>query len=403
MLKIVWFILILGASFLSGDVKSNSGAILFDRNSNGNAEMRLNQTGLGIGVVPSSNLEVAGNTIINQKLSIGSSVSSQNNLQIHGTYALTPSTPSSGNITLGADSLVLINTSSGDRTVKMPLASTVTGRVYTIKKISSSGNLYLSASGNLIDTEMSLSLEELGSEMASVKLISDGRQWWVLSLSSANLEELASSNLFVEYRLDESSGVVANDESSNNRDGYLRNSHNFSGNSVSAPQLRGLSMDDEEDDLYYNHNTTLVSTAYTWSLWVNSIIDPDDNPTFNSAEVNQEVFGFNWNSGNTLWRKTAFHKLSNDDYVLAQVSSDLAANTWYHVAASWNGSVLKLYLNGSLESSVSATSLKTQDGILKLRNASGVSSPVTKLDHFKLYDKALSAAEIWALYTAGQP
>jgi len=103
--------------------------------------MTLSTDGLGISTAtPAANLHVSGNSIISDKLSIGSSSSATSTLFIMGTMGYSVQTVSD-NVTLSGNSYVLVNTSAGNITVTLPSASSVAGRLYTIKKITASNNL----------------------------------------------------------------------------------------------------------------------------------------------------------------------------------------------------------------------------------------------------------------------
>lgn len=388
---------------LDADVKSTNGQIRFDYDGQGTNESVLNQTGFGIGVQPQANLHVAGNGIIGTKLSIGGQISEQNFL-LNGSMSLMPLSVDGGNVLLDQNSLVLINTANRDGTVQLPLASEVAGRIVKIKKISGAGNLFITGTGNLIDQNTHVVISSnVTSEAPSMSLLSDGEQWWILSYNGPQTETIGGSNIFILYRLNEISGTTASDTSGQNRTANLTNAHQFSGNTVMAPEQSGLRFDDADDKLNYDHGSELLENAYTWSLWVNSNIDPESNPTTNPAEPSAEVVGFNWSSDNTLWQKTAFQKQSDGSYVRAQLTTDLSADTWYHIAASWDGSTLKAYLNGELEASESVSTIKTSSGNLNLSNPGSEASPTTSLDVFQFFNRALTAQEIYSLFTSGNP
>lgn len=172
------FLLVVYQTFLLADVSSSTGTVGFDVQENGNREMVLNTTGLGIGVVPSTNLHVQGNTIFSEELTVGStSVSS--NLHISGSMALSVQTLST-NATLSDHSLVLANTSSGNITLTLPSASTMAGRHYIIKKTSADHTLTLSG---LLDEFVMGELTNASQGFSSCEVFSNGVQWYLLSAS----------------------------------------------------------------------------------------------------------------------------------------------------------------------------------------------------------------------------
>jgi len=178
---------IVNTAQLSSDIKSYTGNIHFnsDSQNNNNNEMTLNPDGLGIGTAtPAANLHVSGNSIISDKLSIGSSSSATSTLHIAGTMGYSVQTVSD-NVTLSGNSYVLVNTSAGKITVALPSASSVPGRLYTIKKITASNSLIVYGS---IDSGGGYVFSS--GNMNRLKVISDGIQWWVIGKSSAELTTL---------------------------------------------------------------------------------------------------------------------------------------------------------------------------------------------------------------------
>jgi len=391
------------ANFMSADVKSTSGNIRFDVQSDGTSEVILNSTGLGLGITAQANLHVAGNGIISEKIAVGG-VATENTFHLYGSLSLVPLNSSGGNISLTENSLLLVDTETLDGMVSLPRPSEATGRILKIKKLSRSGNLFLTSGGNLIELGSTLVISpDSTSDLASLKLVSDGDQWWILSYQGPSTELVGGDNLVVSYKLNETTGSTATDDSGNSRTGTLLNSHDFSGNSVTGVEATALQFDDRQDAVNYNHGASLFGSAYSWSLWVNSSIDPDGTPSYDTAIPNDEIVGFNWSSGNSTWKKSVFHKKSDGSFVNAQLNTNIMTNTWYHISGTWDGTTLNAYLNGSLEASEAATTIMTHSGNLNLANPGSEPSPTTSIDHFQFFDRALSVNEIYALYAAGTP
>jgi len=89
-----------------------------------------------------------------------------------------------------------------------------------------------------------------------------------------------------------------------------------------------------------------------------------------------------------------------------------ATNTnWYHVAATYDGSTMKLYVNGNLEASKSFTSSITYDSSIPWTIGStaapyrALAFPRTfngVIDEVEIFNRALSQAEIQAIYRRGK-
>ena len=91
-------------------------------------------------------------------------------------------------------------------------------------------------------------------------------------------------------------------------------------------------------------------------------------------------------------------------YGLVEGSTTIQFNTWYHVAMTYDGSMLKLYVNGALDGSVAATG-SIAPTIQPLRIGGPSSGPwwfKGRVDEVSLYNRALSASEVLAIYQAGQ-
>jgi hypothetical protein len=181
---------------LFGDVKSTDGRIRFDHNSDGSAEMTLNSTGLGIGVIPSANLEVSGNAIISNQLIVGGD-SGEASLSLQGTMALIPSIVST-NTVLAGNSLVLVNpsTANGNITITLPTSASVNGRIYKIKSISEDHGLtVVPQGGELIDQHSFIGFSDNQTILPSLEVISSGDKWYILGQSGEDDETFIPTSI----------------------------------------------------------------------------------------------------------------------------------------------------------------------------------------------------------------
>ncbi len=85
-------------------------------------------------------------------------------------------------------------------------------------------------------------------------------------------------------------------------------------------------------------------------------------------------------------------------------SQTILPDTWYHVAVSYDGTNLNLYLNGSLEGGGSYPLLNTEMSPLGITIGTrvGVYYFTGQIDEPTMYNRALSDAEILAIYNAGE-
>lgn len=169
-------------------IQSTSGNIEFDSDSDGNYELTLSSTGLGVGVSSSSisaNLEVQGNTIVSDQLLVGGSSSSSSNLSIQGTFGFSTEDVSSAT-TMANSSYYLVDTSSSSVSMALPDASTLEGRVITVKKTSVNNELDITVSGNLTEIDGQQAITMPTGSLENVKLIAASGNWFVLSKSSGS-------------------------------------------------------------------------------------------------------------------------------------------------------------------------------------------------------------------------
>jgi len=176
---VVFFVFLINLNFSFGTIIPGvSGVIDFDVNNNKNYEAVLKVSGFGIGTLsPSANLHVTGNVFATDGIIIGSSSIGDSTFNVSGTVGSDHQSVSS-NVTLGAYSTVLADTSSNDITLTLPAASSVPGRKYTVKKYSSSNQL--TVSGN-IDASGGVVFPSDG--MGAITVFSNSARWSILEVS----------------------------------------------------------------------------------------------------------------------------------------------------------------------------------------------------------------------------
>lgn len=89
---------------------------------------------------------------------------------------------------------------------------------------------------------------------------------------------------------------------------------------------------------------------------------------------------------------------------LVGVGSSFVFNQWYHVAMTWNGSALALYVDGNLILSLPAlpdTVAYDSNNAAIGRHSTGGGSFDGRIDEVELFDRPLSASEIQSIFNAG--
>ena len=165
---------------LLANVTSGTGSIDFDIDNNQSSEVKLNSTGLAIGsnLSPSAKLHVGGNAIVTKSLSVGSATAGSSNLNVSGSWGMSFESVSD-NTTIGTHTMVLVDSSAGNITVRLPVAATVSGHQYRIKKTSDQNSVAVWGSDNIEGLQgMALGSGNFG----AVTLISTNGEWHITSI-----------------------------------------------------------------------------------------------------------------------------------------------------------------------------------------------------------------------------
>ncbi|MEK7562841.1 MAG: LamG-like jellyroll fold domain-containing protein, partial [Patescibacteria group bacterium] len=221
------------------------------------------------------------------------------------------------------------------------------------------------------------------------------------------------------WKLDETSVVRAADASGYGNSGTLVSGPTIS--STVAPtnftNARSVSFDGTDDYVHVGTSFPLFlkTTPITISAWI--------KPASFSASVGTIVGRWSYlvspgwvlavdSTGKLFFIET---DSQGNNYFYATGNQTLAANKWYHVVVAYNGNVaasgIQTYVNGVADT-MTPTTLGTADpGVLAATNLEigrrgGTSSAVPfsgNIDDVRIYNRALSPAEIAALAAGNQP
>ena len=191
------------------------------------------------------------------------------------------------------------------------------------------------------------------------------------------------------YNFDSGSGTVAADSSSFQANARLINGPLWTAGVFGG----GLSFNGI--DQYVDTGFTTYLDTWTVACWVKSPGAPNSNKA--SGPVNYDKnFQLNWNHPSVLFRGAAAVYIAGAYYPASFGS--LLPNTWYHLAATYDGTALNAYRNGVLVSSVATPRgyLPTpESNTLKLgRHAAAGQYFAGTLDDVKIYGRALSSIEV---------
>ncbi|MEX2115099.1 MAG: LamG domain-containing protein, partial [Pirellulales bacterium] len=187
-----------------------------------------------------------------------------------------------------------------------------------------------------------------------------------------------------------------NDQTGNGNNGSPAGSTSYGAGRISSALLLSSSSSRLEvpDD-----NSLDVSGAITVSAWIR----PQTTGTQYVISKNQKsaIDGYEVSLSNGGRVFVRFNEDSSGDTYRVDSSTKYPTNgqTWLHVVATYDGTTIKLYINGNLEASKNATfQIATNDLPLNIGSGlDGYRGMKGAIDDVRIFSRALSAAEIAAL------
>ena len=208
-----------------------------------------------------------------------------------------------------------------------------------------------------------------------------------------------SSFLLGHWKLDETSGTSASDSSGKGNDATLTGGVTFDTDSVSpAPRVNGLDFNGSGDYLQVANDSTLQPTS---ALTICAFVNGDSWSS--GTEVNAILRKGDGNPNNyQLAIEDGYAALYLDGNDGSGIRGDTKLNNerWYHVAATWDGSYVRIYVDGQLDMTPVAYSgpIGTDTRTLYIGGRSGTEYFDGSLDDVRLYGAALSQEEIAEIY-----
>jgi hypothetical protein len=154
-----------------------------------------------------------------------------------------------------------------------------------------------------------------------------------------------------------------------------------------------------------------VTTSYSYSFRYRNSETPGSTNrralAFSAGAGTNLDFGFSWGNASAAFQKAAYHKATSG-YKTAQIATSLSADTWYWIGVIWNGSTVKVYLNGAEDASVAATDLDRTDlhpamWVFTVQDHTGQFDTGT-MEHLSLWPQvALTPNEMAALHSGAHP
>jgi tetratricopeptide (TPR) repeat protein len=210
----------------------------------------------------------------------------------------------------------------------------------------------------------------------------------------------AGATLQAHWKLDETIGTTALDSSGNGYHATLIGGLSFDKSSAGGVEGRALNLDGSNDGLVTPDSFCRGSDSFTIALWFNpkAPLDSDSNQAnllCASSKQWYHLLVFNKLGSGEIGFYVDDKTTDGVVYVISKANS-WGANTWYHIAITFEGGNLKLYVDGQLEQSVK----HLRDSIGSIPKdylgigRNGEHAFEGKLDDFRIYGGALSESEV---------
>jgi hypothetical protein len=197
------------------------------------------------------------------------------------------------------------------------------------------------------------------------------------------------------WTFDEGGGTVVNDYSGNNASGTWQGAL---GNQWAAGKVGPYagSFDGTDNYVPITDAGSLHPSVISISLWFDSKSAVTNMYLLNKGSNRATGSGYNVYvySGNrpACWFYDGLGNLQN-----LRMSGTVSTDTWYHLVCTYDNASLRMYVNGVFNSSLNASGFTTTDARLEISQVF-----FGLIDDVCIYNRALSASEIQAMYSGGK-
>ena len=215
---------------------------------------------------------------------------------------------------------------------------------------------------------------------------------------SVNVTPLAPSGLVLALGFDENMGGTALDGSGGNRHGLIQGAERVSGKVGGALRFDGI-----DDWVTVQDADALdLSSGMTLEAWVNPAVVGGWQTVL--LKEGAGTMAYELYANNDLSRPAAYFTTSGGVLRAVTGTAMLAPNTWTHVATTYDGVNMRLYVNGVLVRTAARTgAILATDGVLHIggNQVWGGEFFSGLIDEVRIYSRALSATEIMSDMSGG--
>ena len=200
------------------------------------------------------------------------------------------------------------------------------------------------------------------------------------------------------WHLNEGAGTTAYDNSGNGNNGTLVNGPTW----VDGKFGKALQFDGSDDYVQYPKavcDAVQAAQKVTISLWFkwNALA------TNRVLVIGADGAGYYLHTNSSDATKIDFEIYYSGSWYKLTSATSVSAGVWYHIVATWDGSIMKLYFNGAQDPNTLARTAMSDRASSGDRTFSSLSSSYVingVMDDVRIYNRALSAEEVLALYQA---
>jgi len=221
------------------------------------------------------------------------------------------------------------------------------------------------------------------------------------ALSAADVQALTQTNPnpVAYWRLDETSGTTASDSSGNGNTGTLENGATWTTGRIN----NAVNLDGVNDDVSVPSGSSLnPSSAISVAAWFKAssmgnyqfLINKFNH---NSGSTSDDSYTFGIDPGGNLYWQV---QTSGGFYLMAPAPPvSLFDGQFHHIAGTYDGALMKVYLDGGLVSSIGATGtiVSSSTAVLlgaSLNNGAKAFFQQGMLDEARIYNQALTIGDV---------
>ncbi len=242
----------------------------------------------------------------------------------------------------------------------------------------------------------------LGVVIATVGSVAALNGWF--GGGSAIPQDTNTRGLMGYWNFDEGSRTMVHDASDNGNNGTLVTGATTTG-WTTGKIGSAFNFDGTDDYLEVNDSASLKTfTSMTIEGWLK--LSPRTDGNHHTIVVKNWDYWLGVLNSSGVARLQIVDAAGNPYYASTAVRVD--DNTWHHVVAVWDGTMIQMYVDGVASGSSAAANIAIRVGTTTMRIGGDTNNPPVysaegSIDEVRIYNRALSAAEIHYHYNRGGP